>query len=739
MQSDARRRRSNRLWLIVTMACVATTGASARRQMLPGQAPPQMSSNAAKVLLALDRLQANRWYPSTPEIEAAALGDHQLLRLALSSPDATIRRIAVRGIGRFESPADVPALAPFLGDADPAVRKEAANAIAMAVEQRKGADVLQAFDALRSAAQFARVVETDETRAAQNAALAAAADDARFEAIARLHYDHDTAQRVLESLDPNRPGNILLMLRHDGALRVTPGQLATLRGLAKPIRPVPANRDALEIVFMMGSVDPLLIAWAAEYQCPSPNLEGPTCGWQIRYLGVGNLEPLDAFLGPVLDRARRDVTAEVRIMALRRQAGVIAETLSCAPMIDALDDGTEFDAVRLEAIDLMDARCVEREGISRRLETWIVDPSLKDRWSLSAHAIERLARIDPDKASKVIREFGMAHDLWPLRAASARAALTLRDTGVLRRLANDDEPNVRTAALTALFALKDASVTALARRALASTDDQLVTTAADMLRDTTEREGALVDLWAALKRLTEDGRDTSRIPRLAILDCLKAWAPPVGNVTVVRPYVDELKTLLKDFDPLVAAAAADVIGLVTGERPTPQPTYRTANQPTEDELRRLPSMALIRLQDGVAIVLDLLPDEAPLTVARFAKLARSHYFDNQMLIYRLDVLATASGGSPGSNDNSGDARFLRDEIGIQRHVRGAVGLATHGRDTGDARFFIDLSDEPGSDFQYTVFGRLYSMTPPDSLRPKLSPIIRLFEGGTILSVQLNAR
>jgi cyclophilin family peptidyl-prolyl cis-trans isomerase len=200
-----------------------------------------------------------------------------------------------------------------------------------------------------------------------------------------------------------------------------------------------------------------------------------------------------------------------------------------------------------------------------------------------------------------------------------------------------------------------------------------------------------------------------------------------------------LKGLLKDFDPLVAVAAADVIGLVTGERPVPQPTRRVPDQPTEDELRRLPRSAIIRLQDGITIGLRLLPDEAPLAVARFAKLARAHYFDNQMLSYRFNVLATASGGSPGANDNSGDARFLRDETGIERHTRGAVGLATHGRDTGDARFFIDLVDQPGFDFQYTVFARLGAMTPVDPLHPRLLAWNRLLEGGTILSMQLDVR
>ena len=47
---------------------------------------------------------------------------------------------------------------------------------------------------------------------------------------------------------------------------------------------------------------------------------------------------------------------------------------------------------------------------------------------------------------------------------------------------------------------------------------------------------------------------------------------------------------------------------------------------------------------------------------------------------------------------------MRDEIGLAAHTRGAVGISTRGRDTGDAQIFINLVDNPRLDFEYTVFG-----------------------------------
>ena len=57
-----------------------------------------------------------------------------------------------------------------------------------------------------------------------------------------------------------------------------------------------------------------------------------------------------------------------------------------------------------------------------------------------------------------------------------------------------------------------------------------------------------------------------------------------------------------------------------------------------------------------------------------------------------------------ANEYSGTSRYMRDEVGPQAsHVRGAVGISTRGRDTGDGQIFIDLVDVPRLDRDYTVF------------------------------------
>ena len=51
-------------------------------------------------------------------------------------------------------------------------------------------------------------------------------------------------------------------------------------------------------------------------------------------------------------------------------------------------------------------------------------------------------------------------------------------------------------------------------------------------------------------------------------------------------------------------------------------------------------------------------------------------------------------------------RFFRDELGPLSHLRGGVGMSTRGHDTGDAQWFVDLSDLSRLDTDYTLFGEV---------------------------------
>ncbi len=66
----------------------------------------------------------------------------------------------------------------------------------------------------------------------------------------------------------------------------------------------------------------------------------------------------------------------------------------------------------------------------------------------------------------------------------------------------------------------------------------------------------------------------------------------------------------------------------------------------------------------------------------------------------------AQGGDPRGDGNGGPGYQIRCEINMRPYVRGSVGMARSGKDTGGSQFFICHSPQPHLDGGYTVFGQV---------------------------------
>jgi cyclophilin family peptidyl-prolyl cis-trans isomerase len=108
---------------------------------------------------------------------------------------------------------------------------------------------------------------------------------------------------------------------------------------------------------------------------------------------------------------------------------------------------------------------------------------------------------------------------------------------------------------------------------------------------------------------------------------------------------------------------------------------------------------------GGSFEMRLLVDEAPLTVGRFAALARRGTY-NGLTFHRVAPNFVVQGLSPGANEYEGHDPYMRDEVGLVSHRRGTVGISTRGRDTGDAQIFVNLIDNWRLDHQYTVYAEV---------------------------------
>jgi peptidylprolyl isomerase len=111
------------------------------------------------------------------------------------------------------------------------------------------------------------------------------------------------------------------------------------------------------------------------------------------------------------------------------------------------------------------------------------------------------------------------------------------------------------------------------------------------------------------------------------------------------------------------------------------------------------------LKDG-RVVIELLPDVAPQTVARMKELARQGFFDGTP-IHRVIPGFMAQMGDPTGSGSGGSGQNLPAEFNSTPHVRGTVSMArASDPDSADSQFFICFGDANFLDGKYTAFGRV---------------------------------
>jgi len=440
--------------------------------------------------------------------------------------------------------------------------------------------------------------------------------------------------------------------------------------------------------------------------------------WQVRRIAVSRLNADAPALSAALGTALGDPVFQVRLEAVRIAGRAAARSGRCEGVIGAIDD-VEIPVV-LVALDQLNPRCRGASSIVPRLEQLVgLLGAARDHWHVPARALAALARIAPDRARPQL-DAAAGHPVWQVRAAAADVARVLGEEPTAVRLARDEEPNVRTSALLALGRLQSEARFAAALDALESADHDLIRTAAGLLEGAPDADAAVVALLNRLRRLTDDGADTSRDPRVAILRRLGDLMGP--------SQVAELVAYGRDVDPRVVAAAREAYRQAAGGAGMPEPEggplARYPYQPAAELLAALPNAATIELEGGARVELELLVEQAPVMVARFVELSRAGHYDG-LTFHRVAPNFVIQGGSPGANEYSGVDRYIRDELGAG-NWRGTVGLSTRGRDTGDGQFYVNLVDNPRLDHEYTVFARVTS---------GLEALDRLLEGARIASVR----
>jgi len=440
--------------------------------------------------------------------------------------------------------------------------------------------------------------------------------------------------------------------------------------------------------------------------------------WQVRRLIAGSLDlsqPQQAGIG---DRFAADPDFHVRYDLLSAAGRFAQGSHECAPIVERFADPSPIVVMR--AMDVLSPSCTDLKNALTRLLSMadLIDQPGHLDWHVASHALTAAARLGAAVGSPLTK--ALISPIWQVRAAAAALSVVLSNPQPALSLVGDKEPNVQTAALDALFRLRNPNVIPNAIEILKTGSDyQVLRMSALVLKgiDDDQKAAASAALLDALRRLTAQRKDTSRDPRVAILDRLGETLSPAQSSDLL-PYA-------ADFDDAVCDAAIKAYTAVTGQPPAPQPKsrrypYQALNLATP------PKQAFIQLETGT-VTLDLRSDVAPATVARFALLVSRGYYNN-LTFHRVVPNFVVQGGSPGANEYVGDARYMRDEVGPQGvHLRGAVGISTRGGDTGDGQIFIDLVDLPRLDRDYTVFAYVTS---------GMELVDTILEGARIVSIRV---
>ena len=615
----------------------------------------------------------------SPVVAASA---PDLVRL-LEDPEGRVRRRAALAIGRVGLPEGVPPLARLLaGDRDAEVRQMAAFALGL-LGNTAAIDPLRA--ALRDSSEPVR------GRAAE--ALGLIGDAASAPAIAAMAAD-ELARSDAARLDPD-----------ELAWPLAPATEAFRLGVFALTR-LKAS-DALLSVVLDRSGQPRVRWWPAAYALsriddaravPALATLARTGGsiskaFAARGLGAQKDGASAATLLLLAQSWQADSRAAV---AAIRALGQIAGPAAAPVLRSLLQSRTTDPNIRLEAVGAL-AALRDRESLDILLDlagdSW---PAMRAASLRAVQAIDGeafvvlLSGLDPDPHASV--RAALASLLPSLDAEMAMPRL--------RALLADKDPQVTAAAIAALATVvpMPSDVPARLLGLLAGGDVMVRAAAAAALGElkSVGAERALIDAYRAGRA---DELYQARAGAVAALAKYGAAAslPTLKEALADKDWAVRLRaaSLVRGLEPGIDAAAAI--------RPAPGPDVEAYGTPSLVAPLVSPHVFLETEKGTIEIEIAVL--DAPLTSENFLALARKGYFSG-MAIHRVVPNFVVQGGDVRGDGEGGPGYTIRDEINMLPFLRGTVGMALDGPDTGGSQFFITHAPQPHLDGKYTVFGRV---------------------------------
>jgi cyclophilin family peptidyl-prolyl cis-trans isomerase/HEAT repeat protein len=567
----------------------------------------------------------------------------------LADADADVRAMAAFAIGLLGDASAAPQLTPALNDPSPLVRGRAAEALGL-VGARDAAAAIGQMAAAYGRSPAVTALPPDE----ESLPVAPEAEAFRLGlfALVRLRAYEPLAAAAL---DPSgRPvaawWPVAYALQRVNDARALPAlrQMLTAPGKYTPAfaaRGVGALKDA-------ASLDALVAL-----------LDGPRTPFEVKVQAIRAIAQVNdrrggAALARVLTQSPLDPNLQIEATTA---AGALKAAEALPIVQDLLTD--PWPALRIAA--LRAAAAIDQENFLLVLSSLDADP----HWTVRAALADVLATLAPEVGLARVHAMLQDEDKRVLPAV-ARALVRLR------------APDAATVVLTHL---KDADFAVRAGMA-ALAGEMKPAGGAEALREAYRAglpDSAFEARAAALAALAEFGAgEALETLKAALAD--KDWAVRLRAVA-----------LLAKLEP-----AADYRAAIRPAPGTPGVAY-------DDPQLIAPSFSphvFIETAKGT-IEFELAVLDAPQTAGNFMALARRGFF-NGLQVHRVVPNFVMQDGDPRGDGEGGPGYSIRDELNDRPYLRGTVGMALSGPDTGGSQFFITHSPQPHLDAKYTVFGHV---------------------------------
>ena len=120
----------------------------------------------------------------------------------------------------------------------------------------------------------------------------------------------------------------------------------------------------------------------------------------------------------------------------------------------------------------------------------------------------------------------------------------------------------------------------------------------------------------------------------------------------------------------------------------------------------------VTMENGESFVIELCPEQAPITCENFLKLVKSGFY-NGLTFHRVIDGFMAQGGDPEGTGCGGSDENIKGEFrmnGVNNtlsHTRGVISMArSQNPDSASSQFFICYGDCTFLDGQYAAFGKV---------------------------------